>query len=111
AIYPVCGWPPSLSPCVRGRRLVAQSLDLAPGQGDADLPDPFQLYAGDRLGIETRKVDRGRRLSPLDRFQIALAGLQADGSLLAVEAGQRVALFAIHYDNVAILVLWQHGIA
>src|ERR1700688_4939212 len=35
------------------RRLGAQPLDLAPRQGNADLPDPFQFYPNDRLGVET----------------------------------------------------------
>ena len=41
-----------------GRGLAAQALDLAPGQGDADLPDPFQLHPVDRLGVEAREVDQ-----------------------------------------------------
>src|ERR1700726_4763889 len=87
--------------CLRSRRLAqprrglgAQSVDLAPRQGNADLADPLQLHAVDRFGIETREVDERGRLAAFDRFQIALARLQAHDGLLAVKACQRMALLA-----------------
>jgi hypothetical protein len=88
-----------------------QAFDLAPWQGDADLPDPFQLYPVDRLGVEAREVDQRGGLSPLDRLQIALAGLQPDRGLFPVEARRRMALFPVDHDDVAVLVLRQHGVA
>src|SRR6202051_977087 len=77
------------------RRLGPQTLNLAPGQGNADLADPFQLYTADRLGIETREVDLRRRFSALDRLQISLAGLQAPRGLFAGETRQRMGVLAI----------------
>src|ERR1700681_976102 len=64
------------------QRLVAQALDLASRQSDADLADPFELYAADRLGIEAREIDQRGGFSPLDRLQIALARLPAHRGLL-----------------------------
>src|ERR1700733_15516113 len=69
-----------------GARLGPQPIDLTPGQGDADLPDPFQLYPVDWLGIKARQVDHGRGFSAFDGFQVAFAGLQPDRGLLTVEA-------------------------
>src|SRR5882757_2666056 len=93
------------------QRLVAQAFDLASRQSNADLADPFELYTADRLGIEAREIDQCCRFSPLDRLQIALAGLQAHGGFLAVEARERMMLLAKNHDNIAIFVFWQHGIA
>src|SRR6185312_11704800 len=73
-----------------GGRLGPHPLDLASGQGDADLANPFQLYAIDGFGIETRKVDRIGGLAAFDRLQVALAGLQPHHRLLAEEACKRV---------------------
>src|SRR5437879_6604710 len=58
------------------QRLVAQPFDLASRQSDADLADPFEFDATDRFGIETREIDQCGGFSPLDRLQIAFAGLQ-----------------------------------
>src|ERR1700682_5788065 len=88
-----------------------QAFDLAPWQGDADLPDPFQLHPVDRLGVEAREVDQRGGFAPLDRLQIALAGLQPDRGLFPVEARRRMALFPVDHDNVAVFVFRQHGIA
>src|ERR1700677_1240125 len=88
-----------------------QSLDLAPWQGDADLADPFQPDPVDRLGVETGEVDDAGGLSSLDRFQVALAGLQPDRGLFSVEARNRMMLLPENHDNVAVFILWQHGIA
>src|SRR5262249_54803167 len=68
-------------------------------------------HAVDRLGIEARQVDRISRLAALDRLQVALAGLQPYHSFLAEEARERVPLFAVNHDHVAVFVLRQHGIA
>src|SRR5277367_4496300 len=78
------------------RRPGAQPLDLASRQGDADFPDPFQLDACDRLGVEAREVDDMAGLAALDRLQIALAALQAHRGFLAIKARQRVPLVAIN---------------
>src|SRR6202041_1136212 len=74
------------------RGLGPQPLDLTPWQGDADLADPFQPDPVDRLGVETGEVDDAGGLSPLDRFQVALAGLQPDRGLFSVEARNRMML-------------------
>ena len=58
AISPACAAGALRRLAGSGGRLVAQALDLAPGQGDADLADPFQLHPVDRLGVEAREVDR-----------------------------------------------------
>src|SRR5271156_4567157 len=76
-------------PAGPGRGPGPQPLDLAPRQGDADLADPFQLDAGDRLGVEAREIDDGRGLSPFDGFQIAVAGLDPHRGLFALEARDR----------------------
>src|SRR5260370_172324 len=94
-----------------GRGLGAQTLDLAPWQGNADLPDPFQFHPVDRLGVEAREVDLGGGFPPLDGFQVSLAGLHPDPGFFAVEAGDRMALLPVDHNNVAILVFRQHGIA
>src|SRR5258706_15661809 len=60
-----------------------QTLDLAPRQGDADFPAPFQLHPVDRLGVKAREVEQGGRFSPFDGFQVTLAGLQPDRGLFA----------------------------
>src|ERR1700730_2639833 len=88
-----------------------QAFDLAPWQGDADLSDPFQLHPDDRLGVEAREVDQSGGFSPLDGFQITLAGLQPDRGLFAVEAGNGVAQLVVDHNNVAVFVFRQHGIA
>src|SRR5215475_5854343 len=80
-----------------------QPLDLGARQGHADLADPIQFHRIDRLGVETREIDRGRRLSALDRLQVALAGLEADRGLLAIKARQRMTLLAIDHDDVPAL--------
>src|SRR5882672_11209589 len=82
------------------RGLGPQAIDLAPRQGNADLSDPFQLNPVDRLGVEAGEVDQGGGFSPLDRFQIALAGLQSDRGFLSVEACERVALLLVNHNNV-----------
>src|SRR5690348_9720755 len=68
------------------RRPGPQPFDLAPRQRDADFPDPFQLHSRDGLGVEAGEIDHGRGFSPVDGFQIALARLQPDRRLFAVEA-------------------------
>src|SRR5580692_6840985 len=88
--------------------LGAQALDLAPRQGDADLPDPFQFYPWDRLGVEACEVDQGCGFAPLDGLEVALARLQPHRGLFAVEARRRVPLVAVDHDNIAIFVLRQH---
>src|SRR4051794_16288103 len=70
-------------PCCR---FGPQTVDLAARQRDADFPDPFQLHSRDGLGVETGEVDHGGGFSPVDGFQVALAGLEPDRGLLAVEA-------------------------
>src|SRR5262245_19183523 len=103
---------PGLGPLPRpGGRLGPHPLDLAPRQGDADLADPFQLYAIDWLGIEAREVDRIGRFAALDSLQVALAGLQPHHRLLAEEARKRVPLVSVNHDNVAVFVFGQHRIA
>src|SRR5579863_5848135 len=92
------------------RRLRTQPLDLAARQRDADFADPFQLHAGDWLGVEAREIDDLRRLSPLDRLEVTLAALQTHGGFLAEKARQRMPLVAIDHDNVAIFIFRQHGI-
>src|SRR5579864_101033 len=73
-------------------RLGAQPFQLALGHGEADLSDPVELDADDRLGVEAVEIDDGGGFAPLDSFQIALAGLEPDHGLFAVEARQRMTL-------------------
>src|SRR5436305_8160574 len=108
------GSPPAMRLCGLSRAasgLASQTLDLAAGQRDADFTDPFQLYAADWLGVEAGEVDQACGFAALNGFQVALAGLQADRGLLAIEARQRMALVAVDQDDVAIFVFRQHGIA
>src|SRR5260370_38740766 len=86
-----------------------QTLDLAPRQGDADLPDPLQLHPVDRLGVEAREVDQGGGFSPLAGFLVTLAGLQPARGLFPVEARQVLALLPKSDKSVATLGLWPHG--
>src|ERR1700722_11908916 len=99
----MAGAPRSLLARAPGRSR-AQPIDLAARQGHADFSDPFQLDAGDRLGVEACEVDDMAGLAALDRLQVALAALQAHRGFLAIEARQRMLLIAINHDNIAILV-------
>src|SRR3569832_1015161 len=79
----------------RAGRLGAQPLELALGHREADLADPVELDADDRLGVEAVEIDDGGGFTPLDRLQIAFAGLEPDLGLFEIVAGQRMALVLV----------------
>src|SRR3954469_16347085 len=65
----------------RACRLGAQPLELALGHGQADLADPLELDADDRLGVEAVEIDDGGSFSAFDGLQIAFTRLEPDHGL------------------------------